>query len=79
MTFYRVKSKYLRNHRRATGACNERRQTDLGRWGPKKIEQAPFFIRKIAKNKVEKAALAQGETRITVDFVEQVRQKESNS
>ena len=45
----------------------------------KKIEQAPFFIRKIAKNKVEKAALAQGETRITVDFVEQVRQKESNS
>jgi hypothetical protein len=45
----------------------------------KKIERAPFFIRKIAKNKVEKAALAQGETRITVDFVERVRQKESNN
>lgn len=41
----------------------------------KKIDQAPFFIRKIAKNKVEKAATAQGETRITVEFVEQVRQK----
>ncbi len=42
------------------------------------IEQAPFFIRKIAKNKVEKAAIAQGESRITVEFVEQVRQKQSN-
>ena len=44
----------------------------------KKIEQAPFFIRKIAKNKVEKAAIAQGESRITVEFVEQVRQKATN-
>ena len=44
----------------------------------KKIEKAPFFIRKFAKNKVEKAAIAQGETRITVEFVEKVRQKESN-
>ena len=43
-----------------------------------KIEKAPFFIRKLAKNKVEKAAIAQGETRITVEFVEKVRQKESN-
>lgn len=45
----------------------------------KKIDQAPFFIRKIAKNKVEKAAIAQGESRITVEFVEQVRRKETNS
>lgn len=44
-----------------------------------KIEQAPFFIRKIAKNKVEKAAIAQGETHITVEFVEHVRQKASNN
>ena len=44
----------------------------------KKIEKAPFFIRKFAKTKVEKAAIAQGETRITVEFVEKVRQKESN-
>jgi hypothetical protein len=45
----------------------------------KKIEKAPFFIRKLAKNKVEKAAIAQGETKITVEFVEKIRQKESNS
>jgi len=43
----------------------------------KKIEKAPFFIRKLAKTKVEKAAIAQGETRITVEFVEKVRRKES--
>lgn len=41
----------------------------------KKIEKAPIFIRKIAKNKVEKVALSKGETRITAEFVEQVRQK----
>ena len=45
----------------------------------KKLEQAPFFIRKIAKNKVEKAAIAKGESRITLEFVEQVRQKESSN
>ena len=44
----------------------------------KKIEKAPFFIRKLAKNKVEKAAIADGKTKITVDFVEQVRQKSTN-
>ena len=44
-----------------------------------RIEKAPFFIRKFAKNKVEKAALAQGETTITLEFVEKVRQKEANS
>lgn len=42
-----------------------------------KIQKAPFFIRKFAKNKVEKAAIEQGETRITVEFVERIRQKES--
>ena len=45
----------------------------------KKLEKAPFFIRKFAKNKVEKAAAIQGETRITAEFVEKVRQKETNS
>jgi hypothetical protein len=45
----------------------------------KKLEKAPFFIRKIAKNKVEKAAIAKGESRITLEFVEQVRQKESSN
>jgi len=45
----------------------------------KKIEKAPFFIRKLAKNKVEKAAVANGMTRITVEFVEQVRQKQTSN
>jgi len=44
-----------------------------------KIEKAPFFIRKLAKNKVEKAAIAEGKTRITVEYVEQVRRKETNN
>jgi len=43
----------------------------------KKMEKAPFFIRKFAKSKVEKAAIAEGETRITAEFVEKVRQKQS--
>jgi len=41
----------------------------------KLIEKAPIFVRKFAKNKVEKVALARGESRITAEFVEQVRQK----
>ena len=45
----------------------------------KKIEKAPFFVRKLAKNKVEKAALALGKTNITAEFVEQVRQKETSN
>ena len=45
----------------------------------KKIEKAPFFIRKLAKTKVEKAALALGKTNITAEFVERVRQKETDN
>jgi len=41
------------------------------------LEKAPLFIRKIAKNKVEKAAKALGIDNITVEFVEQIRQKKS--
>lgn len=41
------------------------------------LEKAPLFIRKIAKNKVEKAATAHGLSTITVEFVEQIRQKKS--
>ena len=55
---------------------------EIPRWDDealKKIEKAPFFIRKLAKNKVEKAAAATGVTTITVDFVEQVRQKETKN
>ena len=45
----------------------------------KKIQKAPFFIRKLAKNKVEKAAIASGTTKITAEFVEQVRVKETTN
>ena len=43
-----------------------------------RIEEAPFFIRKIAKNRVEKAAIEQGESRITLEFVEKIKQKAMN-
>lgn len=45
----------------------------------KKIEKAPFFIRKLAKNKVEKAAIAEGKTKITAEYVEQVRLKQTTN
>jgi len=44
-----------------------------------KMEKAPFFIRSFAKRKVEKAAIAQGLKIITVDFVEQIQQKEMSN
>ena len=56
--------------------------TEILKWDDdalKKIEKAPFFVRKLAKNRVEKAAIANGMTRITVEFVEQVRQKQANN
>lgn len=43
----------------------------------KHIEKAPFFIRKFAKRKVEKAAVEQGLSQITVEFIEKIRNKES--
>lgn len=45
----------------------------------KKIEQAPFFIRKLAKSKVEKAAIADGKTTITLEYVEQIRKRETDN
>lgn len=44
-----------------------------------KLKKAPFFIRKIAKGKVEKAARAEGIERITLDFMEKIKQKEMGS
>ena len=41
-----------------------------------KINKAPFFIRGFAKSKVEKTAAEQGVINITLEFVEQVRNKE---
>jgi hypothetical protein len=42
----------------------------------KRLKKAPFFVRKIARNKVEKAAQAQGLTRITVEFMEKIKNRE---
>lgn len=43
-----------------------------------KLAKAPFFIRKFARSKVEKAAIEQGITQITLEFMEQVRLKVMN-
>lgn len=42
----------------------------------KRINKAPLFVRKIARRKVEKAAKALGEKRITVELVEKIKKKE---
>ena len=36
----------------------------------KRIEKIPAFVRNMAKSKIEKAALAAGEKRITVAFLD---------
>jgi hypothetical protein len=35
-----------------------------------RIEKIPAFVRKMAKSKIEKAALAAGEERVTVAFLD---------
>ena len=42
----------------------------------KKLNKAPFFIRGFAKRTVENAAVENGLSFITLDFMEQVRKKE---
>lgn len=41
-----------------------------------RLQKAPFFIRPLARSKVEKAAREQGITRITLAFMEQIKQRE---
>ena len=41
-----------------------------------RLKKAPFFVRKMARGKIEKAAREQGLTQITLEFVEQVKRKE---
>lgn len=41
-----------------------------------RLKQAPFFVRKIARAKVEKAARALGEKRITLELVEKIKKQE---
>ncbi|MGH1463409.1 MAG: PCP reductase family protein [Neptuniibacter sp.] len=45
----------------------------------KRVEAAPFFVRKLIRHKVEKAARAQGLDRITVDLLDQVKQKQMDN
>lgn len=35
-----------------------------------RIEKIPSFVRKMAKSKIEKAAIAAGEQRVTVEFLD---------
>ena len=42
----------------------------------RRLKKAPFFVRKIARGKIEKTAREQGLKRITLEFVEQVKNRE---
>lgn len=41
-----------------------------------RLQKAPFFVRKIAKAKVEKAAMAMGESRVTLALFEKIKKQE---
>lgn len=41
----------------------------------KRIEKIPAFVRNMAKSKIEKAAIAAGEERITVAFLDENKAK----
>lgn len=41
-----------------------------------RLAKAPFFIRPLARAKVEKAALQAGLTVVTVEFMEKIKQAE---
>ncbi len=48
-------------------------------WEPlalERLKKAPFFIRGIAKKKVEQAAREQGATKVTLELFEQIKQRE---
>ncbi len=39
----------------------------------KLLEKVPFFVRKIAKKKIEKTAIETGAVRITVELMEKIK------
>ncbi len=41
-----------------------------------KLENVPVFVRKMVKGKIEKAALAKGETRITAELMDIIKSEE---
>ena len=45
----------------------------------KRVQAAPFFVRKLIRHKVEKAARAQGLSRITEELLDKVKQKQMDS
>lgn len=52
---------------------------DKIRWekeAEERLAKAPFFIRPLARAKVEKAAAQAGVTEITVEFMEKIKQAE---
>lgn len=40
-----------------------------------KLKEIPFFVRPMARQKIEKLAIEMGETNITVEVYEQAKQK----
>lgn len=40
------------------------------------LKRAPFFVRKLARGRVEKAARERGLERVTMELVEQVKNRE---
>lgn len=44
-----------------------------------RVDAAPFFVRKLIRHKVEKAARQQGLERITVELLDRVKQKQMDS
>ena len=44
-----------------------------------RLKQAPFFIRKLAKSRVEKAAIKLGKDRVTLEFFLQIKNQEMPS
>lgn len=44
-----------------------------------RVQAAPFFVRKLIKKKVEKAAKERGLEKVTVELLDQVKQKQMDS
>lgn len=45
----------------------------------KRVQEAPFFVRKLIRHKVEKAAREQGMERVTEALLDQVKKKQMDS
>ncbi|MGI1671556.1 MAG: PCP reductase family protein [Neptuniibacter sp.] len=45
----------------------------------KRVEAAPFFVRKLIRHKVEKAARAQGFSKVTESLLDQVKKKQMDN